>query len=291
MPIQKDESIDAGVELVPATPARMEIPPNPTITFNFNGLLVFCFDEANSRCQIGVHTQTSAENRHELRIYITKMAPVPVKTIPIVLGHDNIRHATHLHLEVQNPRPGTEGIKVHKGIEKINRVTGEGDPHDIAWMPDLDNGEEFFAELLPTKPSVLTPCLCLNNGYFYTASLTELPVNKVVNNVTSEFGFVTEYIGANIYLHNPSQTILRLGENGPEIFRFGFEDGVSYQVTIANTASPTTQTHNHFGEYYSAFDLGGRPEIVLEDAEQITMDIETGSCTSPLMLGRRPKIV
>lgn len=283
-------SKEENVEVVSAVPVKMEIPPDPTITFNFNGLLVFCFDETNNRCQIGVHTQTSAENRHELRIYITKLAPMPVKTIPIVLSHDNVRNAAHLHLEIQNPRPGTEGIKVHRGTEKINRAAGEGDTHDIAWMPNLDNGEEFFATPPAIKPDVLTPCFNLSNGYFYTASLTESPVNKVENNTTSEFGFVTEYVGANIYLHNPSQAILRLGENGPEIFRFGYDAGVSYQVTIANTASPTTQTHNHFGEYYSAFDLEGRSKIVLEDAEQIIMDIETGSCTPPLMLGERPNL-
>lgn len=276
---------------------KMKIPPYPTITFRFNGLLVFCFDQANNRAQIGVQTTTSMENKHELRISLTKMAPLPVKTTPITLGHDYIRKSGDLFLEVVSPQAGTEGIQIHTSGRGVNRQTGDGDPHDIAWLPDLENEAEFYPGPLELEPGILTPCLNFNHGLFYTATITEDRVRKAVNGAVSDFGFVAEYVGANLYLTKNSQVILRLGEGGPPLATFDFQDNAAYLITVENTAAPTTLTRNHFSEYYSAVKLGDKEPIILEDpVVQTTSDevhaetAESGSCTPPIMMGQRTRI-
>jgi hypothetical protein len=261
----------------------MSVPPNPTVTIYFRGLLGFCFGEESKYCQVGFHTKA---NNHEVKVSIyKKRGNRIISAVPTLrLGHEMIRRSSDLWLNVEGEIPPKQQTA------EPYIVNGQGstliDNQDFRHVADLE-GENFYNRQLKIKDGVLTPSLYINRGLFYAAALTEHGYKTVLADSAVEdldrhahppagaggqghvqgrrIGKIATEIGANIYLDDASQAVvLRAGEKGgAELFRFNREEDTTYEVTIENydTQAPTG---NDFGYYYDAVDLNpGESKILV----------------------------
>jgi len=265
----------------------MPIPPSPTITIYFKGLLAFCFGEEFKYCQVGIHTKA---NGHEVKVSVYKkwenriVGAVPVLTF----SHEMIRRSSDLWLDVEGEAPPKQQTAAPYIVN--DQGAAVVDDQDFRHVVDLE-GENFYDRPLKIKDGVLTPSLFIGKGLFYTAALTSHGYKTVLAPAVNDqhyhahptteandhghvsgrrIGRIAKDIGANIYLDHPSQAIvLRTGgQEGAELFRLGNEEGVTYEVTIDNGdngLSPPLYPGNHFGFYYDAIDLNpGESKILIE---------------------------
>lgn len=261
----------------------MSVPPNPTVTIYFKGLLAFCFGEEFKYCQVGFHTKA---NNHEVKVSIyKKLGNRIISAVPTLrVGHEMICRSSDLWLDVEGEAPPKQQTA------EPYIVNGQGsamiDDQDFRHVADLE-GENFYNRRLKIKAGVLTPSLYINKGLFYAAALTDHGYKTVLAESTvidldhhappatgdgslgrvqdRRIGRVAREVGANIYLDDASQAVvLRAGEKGDaELFRFNREEDTSYEVTIENydTQAPIG---NDFGYYYDAVDLNpGESKILV----------------------------
>lgn len=258
----------------------MPLPQNPTITLYFTGLLVFCFDQDNKYCQIGIHSIT---DDHELKLRLVKKTPDPAtgSEQTLTIPHAMIRSAKNLWLNVEGtPSPKQQAKPFIAGKRNQPPV----DPQDFRHVVDLE-GEHFYNRRLKIKRGILKPSLFITQGVFYTASLTSQPCQVVTaandsnhshahTNRSSpahatghSLGKIADYVGVNIYLNRSNQAIvLRAGsQSGPEMLRLKKERDTRYEITIDNGPTDHAPTGSHFGHYYDAFMLDrGEPMILIE---------------------------
>ncbi len=279
----------------------LQLPPDPTVTIHFTGLLVFCFEEDFKHCQIGVHSQSK---NHELSIRIVKKQPGPVisSVQTLTLGHDLIRQASHLWLDIEGPAPA-----LHQGAEPfVVGIANEPPDHeqDFRHMIDLE-GEHFYDRPLKVKSNdVLKPSLFITKGLFYTSARTAKSFQRVpeadaggghthnhAHGTTSgamtshNLGKIGEYVGVNIYLDDKDQAVvLKAGQNGPELLRLKKEEDTTYEITVENGPTPHSHVGNHFAFYYDAFELNaGEQKMVLEPAGAGFQTIDAPPC-NPIWL-------
>lgn len=262
----------------------MPIPPNPTITIYFKGLLAFCFGEDFKYCQVGFHTKAKD---HEVKVGIyKKRGNRIVSAVPTLrFGHEMIRRSSNLWLDVEGETPPKEQTPAPY------IVNGQGstlvDDQDFRRVVDLE-GENFYNRPLKIKDRVLTPSLFMGKGLFYAAALTAhgyktVLADSMVNGQHHHaapttgandlghiqgrrIGRIATHVGANIYLDDASQAVvLRSGEKeGAELFRLNREEDATYEITIENydTQAPTG---NDFDYYYDALELNlGESRILIE---------------------------
>jgi hypothetical protein len=261
----------------------MPVPPAPTVTIYFRGLLGFCFGEEFKYCQVGFHTKA---NNHEVKVSIyKKQGNRIISAVPTLrFGHEMIRRSSDLWLDVEGETPPKQQTA------EPYIVNGQGltliDDQDFRHVADLE-GENFYNRQLKIKDGVLTPSLYINRGLFYAAALTGHGYKTVLADSAVDdldhhahpstgavsqghvqdrrIGKVAREVGANIYLDDASQAVvLRAGKKwGAELFRFNREEDITYEVTIENydTQAPTG---NDFGYYYDAVDLNpGESKILV----------------------------
>jgi hypothetical protein len=117
-----------------------QIPPNPTITIRFTGLVAFCFDRQLEHCQIGIHSKSED---HELKFRFVKKGPGPESRSEqtLTISHALIRQASDMWLDVE----GEPAPKQRTAVFFIAGGKGEPptDPHDFRHVVDLE-GEHFY---------------------------------------------------------------------------------------------------------------------------------------------------
>src|SRR5262245_29430351 len=281
----------------------MPVPPDPTATLYFTGLLAFCFDKENKHCQIGMHSKSKD---HELSIRIVKKQPDPaiasVQTLSI--SHNLIRNTSDLWLDIEGETPPNQQTADPFIVGSFDEPPI--DPQDFRHVIDLE-GEDFYNRQLKLKSNdVLTPSLFLAKGLFYTAALTTKTFKSLAVGQSEsspggghthgsatptatgrKLGQLAEYIGANIYLDSEDQAIvLRAGAGGKELLRLKKEEGTTYEIAIENGPTSHSQVGNHFIFYYDAFELSpDEPKIVIELEGSGHHSIDSPPCT-PLWLSK-----
>lgn len=264
----------------------MPLPPNPTVTMRFTGLLAFCFDKKFKYCQVGFHTKAIG---HEVRVGVSKKRQGQITAaIPMLkFSHEMIHSSSDLWLDIEGATPPKQQTAEPYIVN--NQGSTPIDDQDFRRVVDFE-GKDFYGRRLNIKSGVLTPSLYIGKGLFYTAELTSHPyvavsVDATVNDrhlhthPTTEYdsarhasgrrlGQIATSIGVNIYLDHDSQAlVLRAGKKfGAELFRLNREEGVTYEVTIDNNdngLSPPSHPGSHFGLYYDAFDLNPKESKIL----------------------------
>jgi len=266
----------------------MPVPPNPTITIYFKGLLAFCFDAKFKYCQVGIHTKA---NNHEVKVSVyKKRGNRIVSSAPMLrFSHEMILRSSDLWLDIEGETPPKQ--QTAEPYVMGDQGPALIDDQDFRHVVDLE-GENFYNRQLKIKDGVLTPSLFIGNGLFYAAALTEHGYKTVLADSTvsdqaphvqltveanslghisgRRIGRIATYVGANIYLDHESQTVvLRAGKKeGAELFRLVKEkeegEDTTYEITIENedTQAPAGRD---FRYYYDAFELNpGEPEILVE---------------------------
>lgn len=247
----------------------MPVPQDATITLRFTGLLVFCFDKRSKICQVG-----ALPKNHKLRFGVTKKGPgiendsEQTLTIPPSL----IDQASDLWLDVEG-EPALEQRAAEPFIAG-KRDESPTDPQDFRWVVDLE-GRHFYDRPLKVRDGALRPILSVATGLFYSAILSPdlyrtVPVtsNGARRRSTRgrNFGYIAEYIGADIYLTRPDQAlVLRVGRNGSELLRLHNEEGKTYEISVGNGDTPQAPAGSDFHYYYDAIKLErGEPRILIE---------------------------
>lgn len=272
----------------------MPLPPDPTITIRFTGLLAFCFGKHFKYCQVGIHTKAIG---HEVRVGVSQKRHGQIITaIPMLkFSHDMIRHSSDLWLDIEGATPPKQQT-VKPYIVNIQGSTLIDD-QDFRHVVDLE-GENFYNRRLKIKDGVFGLSFYISNGLFYTAALTShkyIAVSTVDDrhhhahpttgtdgarhDSGRRLGRIAMSVGANIYLDHGQALVLRAGKKGSaELFRLDKEEGVTYDITVDNDdngLSPPSRPGNHFGLYYDALDLNPRePKILIEP----NGSIQTGDC-------------
>lgn len=270
----------------------MPVPEDSTVTLRFTGLLVFCFKKQPKCCQIGIHSKS---DDHELRIRLVK------KESGLEIGSEEALTISHGFLrDVSDLWLGVEGSPSPKQKTAMPFIAGNpdqplADPQDFRQVMDLE-GEHFYNHPMKLKKGVLKPSLFVAQGLFYSATLSPrsywaVPVspNGGGHQHTHEvagpaaagksLGRVAEYVGVNIYLDHPNQTIvLRVGRKGPELWRLKREADRAYEITVDNGPTTGAPAGSHFEQYYDAFELApSEPKILLETEGVTTRNI-SGVC-------------
>ncbi len=261
----------------------MRIPPNPTITIYFKGLLAFCFGEGFKYCQVGFHTKAKG---HEVRVGIYKKRANRIAgAVPTLrFSHEMIRSSSDLWLDVEGEVPPKQQTAEPHIVNGQDRPLI--DDQDFRHVVDLE-GENFYNRPLKIKDGVLTPSLFISKGLFYAAALTEHGYKTVLADSTGNgqhhahspteanslehvsgrrIGRVATHVGANVYLDHESQAVvLRAGSReGAELFRLNKEEDTTYEITIENydTQAPVG---GDFSYYYDAIALNpGESKILIE---------------------------
>jgi len=274
----------------------MPVPPNPTVTIYFKGLLAFCFDAKFKYCQVGVHTKA---NNHELKVSVyKKRGNRIVSSAPMLrFSHEMIRCSSDLWLDIEGGTPPKQ--QTAEPYVMSDQGPALVDDQDFRHVVDLE-GENFYNRTLNIKDGVLRPSLFIGKGLFYAAALTAHGYKTVLADSTvsdqaphahltteasslghisgHRIGRIATYVGANIYLDHESQAVvLRAGKKkGAELFRLvkGEGEDTTYEITIENddTQAPVG---SDFRYYYDAFELNpGEPEILIKP----NGGIEVGDC-------------
>jgi hypothetical protein len=242
----------------------MLMPPNPTVTIYFKGLLAFCFGVGNEYCQVGFHTKAMG---HEVKVSVFKKHRNRIvnATPMLTLSHDMIRRSSDLWMDIEGATPKQQTAEPYI-------VNGQGAliDEDFRHVVDLE-GENFYNRPLKIKGGILTPSLYLSSGLFYTAALTSHPYKTVSADATANssrrIGRIATEVGANIYLDQAQALVLRAGgKEGPELFRLDHGEEVNYEITIDNGdngLSPPSHPGNHFGWFYEAIELNAGESKIL----------------------------
>ena len=279
----------------------MPLPPNPTVTLYFTGLLVFCFEKEFKYCQIGIHSKT---DDHELKLRLVKKTANPKTSSEqnLAIPHEMIRSTKDLWLDIEGmPPPKQQKAKPYI-VGKRNQPPS--DPQDFRHVVDLE-GEHFYNRRLKIRKGILQPSLFIAKGLFYTATLTSQPFQTALASNDSDhshahshtsastqaaghsLGRIADIIGVNIYLDRIGQAVvLRAGRNGAELLRLTKEKNTSYEISIDNGPNDQAPPGGHFGHYYDAVELKPSESRIVVVAKGVTAQGQPGGLCDAIQFSK-----
>lgn len=221
------------------------------ITILFEGLMVFCKNEANDRYEFGVLAPDVAVD-HEFKIAIDSgPADEPPIDVEYYKRLGNIWTMDVVDIDSGSIKKNFD--KVENGHEGrlIDTPTGQ---YDFSWVMDLES-DEFHRGPLHLQRGKLTPIIHLTSGIFFTKYKSIALNRRLGAGEFSAFGFVAETLGVDIVLQPNEELVFRVANAGEQGVIFRLRD--SAQVIIGNTPIPhdehTDQGPTHFQHYYKLF--------------------------------------
>jgi len=223
----------------------MSLPNNPTVTVNFEGLMLLAFQEGlaaerKGHCQIAL---LQPDERHCLKVTGTMASGQPI-VLP-----ENI--AGDLLLEV----PGRQGagVSVHEGVPN----DPEDHSNDFKLLIDLQSENWHKEKLLQVKPGKIRQSMFILHGLFYTAEKQMVRVFQ--GGIFKREAEIARKVGCNLYLEDNEKAILRFGACDRDKIEFSCEPGASYTITVSTLCDPADSPDNDFRHYYDV--------ITVDDAQ------------------------
>lgn len=226
-------------------PASPVLPPNPTITLRFHGLLSFCYNRQRKDCEVGVFNKRFAPD-HRLRI--------------------QIKHGAGNWYDVQNPpTSGDYSFEVVNTAPRVLAYQKPGafdrqddqntDPHDFRWLLDIE-GPDFYDKPVPSKvPGYYDPKLYVKNGIFNTYMTTNsrfLRVNACYPSdptYWTELGSIAYYTAAHVYMIPNQQAKLSIPGRNP----ITFESSMQHSIYFTNDCSGEGVGRSDFFHHFHSF--------------------------------------
>ena len=233
---------------MPPVPPAVPTIPDPTIKVIFQGLFVAHLED--QLAQIGAIT--SGDKCHRPKITIAKLnngVYVDEVNVARLLGIAENKFDQDLHLDVLDVE-GTLQTGIHQFQNQENkfdrRKKEQNDEQDFRWFIDLEN--DIFKDpekVLAVDKNQIEPVFRLQKGVFYTAELTEKPVEiKKGDNPAEPFGHVARVIAANIKLDQPHSTaFLKIGEQVLlKVTDADAANGITYEVMFDCDCPPLPES-------------------------------------------------
>lgn len=204
-------------------PTINNLPPQPTITVRFGGLLGFCY-RTSGECEIGFN---AGDGRHRIGVRILENGTE-------IYPNGGLPNIVTMKFGVESKNPSVKFLKLT--ADPFDRQTGP--PQDFRWMLDLE-GEDFYSEK-PDKDLVFKfkARLLVTQGIFYTSGRTKSTFNRV--SVLLGSGGISPYplyylaseIAAAIQLAETEVAFLEI--NGQKVKRLPGTAGKRYEVRFSN---------------------------------------------------------
>jgi len=237
---------------------NMPLLDNPTITVNFEGLMLLAFQEGlaaerKGHCQIAL---VQPDERHCLKVTGTMASGEPI------VFPENI--AGDLLLEV--PGRQGKGVSVHEG----NPNDAEDHDNDFKLLIDLQ-GEKWHKEkLLQIKQGQIGQSMFIQNGLFYTAEKQMVRVFQ--GGIFKREAEIARKIGCNLYLEEDEKAILRFGAYDQDRIELPCEPGASYTIRVSTLCDPADSPDNDFRHYY---------DVITVDDDHIELRGHAGDLGQP----------
>lgn len=252
------------------------IPPKPTVTLLFEGLLWFLF-HGKDECQIAIHNETSSAghpHRHELHVQVwdkitgcgSGQSCGTPKEIPI----GDMSEFDGIQIDVNRPDPAHKNVYVY-----LKERDEQGRPikpdADWRWVTDFEKAP-LFPNGIKLEAKDVNPGIWINHGLFYTLLKTtyEFELRKgLLGGTGPNVGNVALLVGGNIYLEKEGDvtlTVRRRYPAKPDIYTFPWAPDKCYQIDIRNMCRHCKPGHygawqNDFYLYNSTFTVpSGTPK-------------------------------
>src|SRR5262249_8560531 len=215
---------------------NMPLPNNPTVTVNFEGLMLLAFQEGlaaemKGHCQIAL---LQPDERHCLTVTGTTASGKPIEFPENIAGD--------LLLEVPGRR--SEGVSVHEG----NPNDAEDHGNDFHLLIDLQGEKWHGGKPLQINPGKIRQSMFVQYGLFYTAEKQMVRVFQ--GGIFKREAEIARKIGCNLYLKAGEKAILRFGACDQDRIELSCEPGASYTITVSTLCDPADSPDNDFRHYY-----------------------------------------
>lgn len=194
------------------TPLRT-LPPLPSITLVFRGLLSYCNDPVTKTCEVGFHNG-APKHRPE-----------------VIIGGNHYTPRADMEFTVSNPND-LDGAYFFQQTRPFARAETD-DPHDFRWIMDLES-EHFHPEGVDLHPGRYRPRLFVRNGLFYTFERTTFTFKRDAEGApvnTRPLGRVAKFMAANVYLRRNGSGTLNIDGNRLTLSHI---DGVTQYIIFSN---------------------------------------------------------
>lgn len=261
-------------------------PPKADVKVMFEGLMALSHNKKEDQCEIGIlSTPKAIETCHQLMIRVTKTSPAGAS----VLFDTALTAALSPQLslfELDATSPANPGVSFRRHRQgPINRLTSPPPDDDFRWVVDLQS-DEFHGKDLTPRLEHFSPVLIVKHGEFYTAELSRSLKRIKGNGAKESFGKIATVIGADIFLDENSEAVLKLGNGSNNVYlSLRKEAETSYEIFIDNLcpepADPSVTTNlesSDFSLYYDALILpDGQKEhkLVVDDSEGAFPEVDT----------------
>jgi len=211
----------------------------------FRGLLAFAFNGKTS-CEVGIHNTTQNDptlpHPHVFAVTLWEKSSgscvrridlFPTKTQKTLVDPG-------VTLTTTNPS-ALDGVYAYqRGTFNRRNPSSSPDlnvPFDFRWVLDLE-GADFYGRPLTKTSATMRPSIAIDNGLFYSfyttrSSFARLPVDSLLF-----LGHVAEIVGANVYLQNGGEVLVRINTaSGPIDTTLRKQPGVSYQLDLTNNCT------------------------------------------------------
>ncbi|HEX5890649.1 MAG TPA: hypothetical protein VFY61_18190 [Pyrinomonadaceae bacterium] len=222
------------------------IPPNPTVTLLFEGLLWFLF-HGKDECQVAIHNTTRAathRHRHELQVQvwknITKCGPRQEECgAPEKISID-MKEFAGIQIDVNRPKEEGKNIYVYQSAYGKPKEDA-----DWSYVTDFEK-DPLYRNGIKLDAKDINPGVSINHGLFYTLLKTtyEFELRRLVAGIPTgasgsgtKVGNVALLVGGNIYLDDGGDVTLTVRQRypaQPKIITLPKQRDKCYQIDIKN---------------------------------------------------------
>ena len=275
MPTSANES--RAAEANAFEPTVTDIPRNAGVVLAFHGLMCFCHNTVNAApfCEIGIHNKALDTHIFEMKVQKVDRGFDPPRFMDITKSETEFTYTR----EHTGSSPGSIVTFRANDPSEIDEVAYLENAstlavHNFSHVPDLE-GPKWYGEFItPTgggqrilgkKVDAFGPVVHVENGLLYTLVRTKKKTKRHKKDDPAshvkKLGKVSEFVAANIYLHDGGSVDLITQIGTRNLKPTG---DYKYLVTINNLCPRGVCAGIDFDLYDRTFDLPvGAPRLVL----------------------------
>jgi hypothetical protein len=244
--------------------------PGPDVQIFLHGLLMLSPNQNSTECEVGVHRLTV---QHKLSVEVRVKGENPPD--PPLLRLAGTLDSAGLTIGIE---PGSRGVSKFVADGELNRAATDNNM-DFRWALDLQTLDPDQPKML-LQESGISPKIRIKDGIFHSARLTnpatvDVKLKNQGTGVPTPLGRVARIIGANIYLQQGENVVLRwFGDGKRQELVIPKKKAADRPALIYIDNSPALMPsgkpdHSEFVEYFkvitNATDTSKQFDVVFDD--------------------------